>query len=324
MVIVDGYVIWQGPDVDRVHNTWSVTKSFTSTAMGLLLGEDLAGFTTLAGDHVPSLAASYPALNLHHFVTHGSGYDAVGGEQSATPFTPAAPRFTPPGGSFLYWDAAINQFANVLTQIGVEPLVDLFRREVADPIGMPSGEWSWGDFGFQNGLLVNGGGGNQGEGIRTNARTLARFCHLFLAGGSWDGVQLVPSEWVAEATRSQVPYSTPNEGGGIGPGSYGYGWFTNGFVTTGSRLWPDAPAGAYMAAGFNQNRCWIIPEWSIVVVRTGTNGGNYTPAEENEFLRRLALAVPIPLPEPGAASGLLCGATLLALQSRRRSSRRTE
>ena len=102
----------------------------------------------------------------------------------------------------------------------------------------------------------------------------------------------MPSEWVAQATRAQVPYTTPNQGGGIGPGIYGYGWFTNGLVDASTRLWPDAPHGAYMAAGFNQNRCWVVPEWNAVVVRTGTNGGNYSTATENEFLRRLGLAMP--------------------------------
>jgi len=260
--------------------------------MGILLGQGAAGFDTLAANHVSALSTWYPSVTLRHFVSHGSGYDAVGGDQSSTPFTPAMPTFSPPGSRFLYWDSAINEFANVLTQIAGESLAQLFEREVADPIGMPAAEWSWGDFGSQSGLLVNGGGGNKGKGIYTNARTLARFCQLFLARGRWDGAQIVPSEWVAQATRTQVPYTVPNVGGGIGPGTYGYGWFTNGYVDATNRLWPDAPPGAYMAAGFNQNRCWVVPGWNAVIVRAGTSGGGYSVAQENEFLRLLGLAFP--------------------------------
>jgi len=179
----------------------------------------------------------------------------------------------------------------VLTQIAGESLAALFAREIANPIGMPASEWSWGNFGSQDGLLVNGGGGNNSRGIRTNSRTLARLCHLYLARGRWDGVQVLASEWIAQATRTQVPYTVPNSGGGTGPGAYGQGWFANGFVNATTRLWPNAPAGAYMAAGFNQNRCWVVPEWKMVIVRGGTNGGNYTASEENEFLRRVDLAV---------------------------------
>ena len=47
----------------------------------------------------------------------------------------------------------------------------------------------------------------------------------------------------------------------------------------------------YMAAGFNQNRCWVIPDWRMVIVRAGTNGGGYPIDAENEFLRQVGLAL---------------------------------
>lgn len=290
MVTVRGRSIWEGPDVHVVGNLLSVTKSFTATALGVLLGEGLASYDTLAADHLPELATDYPTVDLRHFVTHGSGYDAVGGAGSDQPFDVGTPTFTPPGTAFLYWDAAINELANVLTQIAGESLQELLEREVTGPIGMSG--WYWGDFGYHDGLLVNGGGGNNGEGVKSDARTLARLCHLHLARGSWDGVQVLPSEWIDNATRTRVPYTVPNLGGGIGPGTYGHGWFANGYVDADTRLWPDAPAGAYMAAGYRHNRCWIVPEWHMVITHVGgSTSDNYTPAEENEFLRRMGLAI---------------------------------
>src|SRR5680860_1674199 len=37
MIVRNGYLIWEGEAVDKVHGVWSVTKSFTSTVLGLSL-----------------------------------------------------------------------------------------------------------------------------------------------------------------------------------------------------------------------------------------------------------------------------------------------
>jgi CubicO group peptidase (beta-lactamase class C family) len=66
---------------------------------------------------------------------------------------------TPPGARYAYWDSAMNQFANVLTRVAGEPLKALFKRRIADPIGMDPAAWDWMDFGTVDGLVVNGGAG---------------------------------------------------------------------------------------------------------------------------------------------------------------------
>ena len=53
-----------------------------------------------------------------------------------------------------YWDSAMNQFGNVLTRIAGEPIKDLFKRRIADPIGMNRSKWDWGDFGKVEGIKV--------------------------------------------------------------------------------------------------------------------------------------------------------------------------
>lgn len=56
---------------------------------------------------------------------------------------------------------------------------------------------------------------------------------------------------------------------------------------------PDAPSGTYFAAGLNHNLCVVIPEWEMVVVRTGVDGnppGGHAGVV-NSFLRRLGAAV---------------------------------
>jgi CubicO group peptidase (beta-lactamase class C family) len=280
LIIRNGCMIWKGTNIDKKHGVWSLTKSFTSTVLGLLIDDGKATLDTLAKDYVPSMAASYPDLTLRHFTTMTSGYYAVGDKTSGsykhgpsrTPFQPAeTPLFRPPGSRYAYWDSAMNQFANVLTRIADEPIEDLFKRRIADPIGMNRAGWDWGDFGVVDGLVVNGGSGNNNKHMFISARELARFGHLFLNRGKWKDKQLISASWVDMATRSHVSISTPVEplSAADGRGVYGFNWWTNGIRAGGKRNWPGAPPDTYSASGYNNNDMFVIPSWNMVIVRLG-------------------------------------------------------
>ena len=145
VIVRNGRLIWEGADADEVHGVWSCTKSFTSTVLGLLIDDGKCRLDSLASEFLPDLAGSYPDVTLRHFASMTSGYRAVGDEPrggythgpSPTPLVPdPRPLFAPPGSRYAYWDSAMNQFAHVLTRIAGEPLEELFRRRVAEPIGM--------------------------------------------------------------------------------------------------------------------------------------------------------------------------------------------
>jgi CubicO group peptidase (beta-lactamase class C family) len=273
-------MVFKGTNIDKVHGVWSLTKSFTSTVLGLLIDDGNATLDTRAKDYVSGMAAAYPAVTLRHFTTMTSGYYAIGDEPrgsykhgpSQTPFKPAdKPLFTPPGSKYAYWDSAMNQFANVLSRIAGEPIEALFKRKIADPIRMNRGKWDWGDFGKVNGIVVNGGSGNNNKHVRISARELARLGHLFLNRGKWKGKQLISGAWVEQATRAHVPASLPLEllSGADGRGVYGYNWWLNGIKHDGKRRWPGAPFGTYSASGYNNNDMFVIPKWNMVIVRLG-------------------------------------------------------
>jgi CubicO group peptidase (beta-lactamase class C family) len=54
-----------------------------------------------------------------------------------------------------------------------------------------------------------------------------------------------------------------------GRGVYGYNWWVNGTLAAGRRKWPAAPGGTFAATGFHNNKCFVIPEWEMVIVRLG-------------------------------------------------------
>jgi CubicO group peptidase (beta-lactamase class C family) len=306
VIIRNGYMIYKGTNIDNVHGVWSFTKSFTSTVLGLLIAEGKTTLDTKAKDHLSSMAASYPDVTLRHFATMTSGYYAIGDEvhgdytwgPSVTPFNPSPdPLFKPPSTKYAYWDSAINQFANVITRIADEPLENLLKRKVADPIGMNSAKWGWKDFGIIDGIVANGGSGNHNRHMIISAREAARFGHLFLNNGRWNRVDIISSDWVREATSVQVPrtiqlgdpINSPIEGRGV----YGFNWWVNGIKPDGKRKWPDAPSSTYSASGYNNNDMFIIPEWNMVIVRLGLDEEEKTITDDiyGNFLKKIGDAL---------------------------------
>lgn len=298
VVVRRGVVIHQGPNTTRVHNLWSATKSFTSTALGLLIADGVVSLDTRATDIDPDLQARYPNARLRHFTTMTSGYNADGRSRwsadsedwSRNPYHPAPPLFEP-GAAFAYWDEAQMMFGRLMTMASEQDLFTLLGKRVFEPIGLRGATWhpegDWQSIPIRNGCT----------GLAMNALDLARFGHLFLNQGRWGGRQVVPANWVREATRPQVSVSTPvadtDRKATDGAGVYGFNWWCNGTRPDGTRWMPDTPPLAYFAAGLNHNICLVIPEWDMIVARTGTDHNPpYGHAETlNRFLRRLGPAV---------------------------------
>jgi CubicO group peptidase (beta-lactamase class C family) len=276
-VIRDGYLVWQGPDLDDLHSVWSCTKSFLSTVLGLLIDDGRCSLDMRAADLYPALAEHYPTVTLRHLVTFTSGYRPRRASATAPPFEPAPPLFAP-GEKFHYsWEPYL--LALLLTKIAGESLRDLFRRRIAEPIGLAPAAWRWGDWGpFDHltglrGVAVCGGSGLYEKGVSIAARALARVGWLFASGGQWNGRQLISRAWVEQATRAQTSATTsPHDPQGWYlrlPGTYGYYWWTNGVDSRGRRMWPAAPERTFAMQGHLNNICFIVPEWRMVVVRLG-------------------------------------------------------
>ena len=192
----------------------------------------------------------------------------------------------------------MNVLAYALTRLASEPIERLFKRRIADPIGMDARRWQWPALDTRDGVVVNGGAGNRGAHVHVSARELARLGVLYLRRGRWNDRQLLSEAWVEAATRSQVsaslPLGDPVASPANGAGVYGFNWWTNGTRRNGQRLWPGVPSSAFGVSGWNNNRLFVIPDWDVVVVRLGqdhTKAFAITGATWSEFLRRLGAAL---------------------------------
>ena len=209
VVVRNGRMIWFGPEADKRQGVWSVTKAFTSTLHGLLIEDGKCTLNTLAKDYNPALAEHYPDVTLRHLATMTSGIDGVGGSYDcddqgrcdANALVDPLPPFFPPGTKYMYWDEATQHYGNVLSEIAGESLHDYLHRRILKPIGIHSIGWK--KDGTKKVLNWTGG-------IEISASGLARFGHLFLNRGNWNGEQLVSADWVDQATSVQVPPTIPN------------------------------------------------------------------------------------------------------------------
>jgi CubicO group peptidase (beta-lactamase class C family) len=277
VVIRNGYLIWKGPNVDAYHNVWSATKVFTSTVLGLLIQDGKCALDDLAVKHLPDLDdqhRAYARIKLRHLASMSSGYkgqlvnmtaEQPWGDPMAY-LRPTAPLFES-GTQVQYHDHQVFLLGHILTQLAGESEKSLFKRCIADPIGMS--QWDWGVSGKVKVTELNNAAGTPSRtpGIQTTARQMARFGLLYLNRGNWQGKQLLPAWFVEEATKNQVP--------GVGESEflharYGFYWCTNDKKPDGKRPWPSAPPRTYLSSGHSCNFCFVIPEWNMVVVRLGT------------------------------------------------------
>lgn len=277
MLIRHGRVIWQGEHTDSWHNVYSCTKSFTSITVGLLIEDGVLTPDTSLADFAPELKEFYPDLSVRHCLSLTAGYTST---DSNYPFTPAPPLFKD-GEAMRYGGEALNMMSYAVTRAAGEPLIRIFKKRIANPIGIDR-KWTWGDYGLVNGVQVNNTSGSVFKGIHTTARNMARVGLLLLNRGKWDGKQLVPEGWIEQASKPQspsnLPLHDPNGWYKTIQGAYGFGFWVNGVRADGKRLWPDAPPHTFAMQGNMNNICFIIPEWDMVLVRLGTDG--VTDAED--------------------------------------------
>ena len=113
VILRHGHLIHEGPESHRVHDLWSVTKSFASTLLGLMIDDGLCQLNDCACDYEPLLAERYADVRLRHFASMTSGYQAKGPTRypnlkqdwSVDCFDADEPLFKP-GQAFAYWDNA--------------------------------------------------------------------------------------------------------------------------------------------------------------------------------------------------------------------------
>lgn len=262
LVIRNGRLIWKGSDVEAVQPVHSCTKSLTSSVFGLLVDEGKCTPSTLACEVYPALKEHYPQATFGHFANLTSGYSVPWRE----PWQEIRPADFPPG-SAMHYNGQGHMLSYCFQRLAGKKMSELWAERLARPIGIPDEGWNWTDAGEIEGEAVTGGA----SGMEINALAMARFGHLYLNKGMWDGKRILSENWVELSTTPKVaPHIRCHQREDIWynvmPGRYGYNWWLNGIGKDGKRFWENATDGTFFAQGNRNNHCIIVPEWDLVLV----------------------------------------------------------
>lgn len=291
MILKKGYMVASWGDIRRVDMTFSVTKSFLSTVAGLAADRGLMRNTadpvhqyiwdgTFEGEHNQKVTWAHllqqnsdwtgSLWGLHDWADRPPSEGGIDDWKHRD--------LREPGTVMEYNDVRVNVLAYALTHLWRQPLPQVLKSEIMDPIGA-STTWRW--FGYDHAwTVVDGyrmqsvtGGGHSGGGIFISAEDMARFGLLFLSGGKWNGQQLISEAWIGEATTPSVP--NPN---------YGYMWWLN---QPGDRHWEGLPSDIFFAAGFGGNFIVVAPQQEMVMVLRWLE-----PDKIGDFVREVFKAIP--------------------------------
>ncbi len=261
MLVRHGHVVaegWWGPyDARTPHVLYSLSKSFTSTAVGLAIAEGKLSLDDEVLKFFPEEAPAQPSANLREMRVRDLLRMNTGQVTEPSIMTPAdstlrdatwMKRFLAhtvpfkPGTHFLYNSPATYTLSAIVQKVTGQAVLDYLRPRLFAPLGIESPTWMASPQGISAGAY----------GLNVRTEDIARFGQLYLQKGMWNGRQLIPTAWVDEATARQTsngsnPHSDWDQG-------YGYQFWRSRHGFRG-----DGAFGQYML---------ILPEYDAVVAIT--------------------------------------------------------
>ncbi|MEE4215140.1 MAG: serine hydrolase [Bacteroidales bacterium] len=269
IILKDGYIVSEWGDIERVDMTFSVTKSYLSTVVGLAVDDGLITSVkdkvceyvwdgTFDGEHNMKISWEHLLNQSSDWSGQLFGmYDWADRPSRREELDDWKYReLHEPGSYYKYNDVRVNLLAYSALQVWRKPLPQVLKQRIMDPIGASS-TWRW--YGYSgswvelDGLRMQSvsGGGHSGGGLFINTLDHARFGLLFMNNGKWKDRQLISDEWIRMATEP----SPANP-------SYGFLWWLNG----GNRPMEDVPESVFYASGFGGNYIIIDRVNNIVAV----------------------------------------------------------
>lgn len=263
LVLRDGAVLaegwWKPYGPELPHSMYSVSKSFTSVAIGMAIAEGFLGLDDRVIDLLPEDAPAEASgrlerLRVRHLLTMttGHGADTVGAltldaDLGWARAVLAAELVHEPGELFVYNSGATYLLSAIITRVTGTGLLEYLRPRLLAPLGIEGATWQQSPEGIATG----------GWGLSITTEQLAVFGEFCRLEGAWAGAQLVPVEWMRAATGFQVATDIPERGEQAADWREGYGF----------QFWRTRH-GAFRADGAFGQFAVVLPEQRMVVALT--------------------------------------------------------
>lgn len=277
-VVAEGW--WKPQTPETRHVMHSLSKSFTSTAVGLAIAE---GKLSLDDEVLKFFPADAPAessknlkaMRVRDLLAMSTGHTSEPKRDLKDPHWVktflAHPVQHKPGTFFMYNTSATYMLSAIVQKATGQKVVDYLKPRLFDPLGIIDPQWGESPEGVTLG----------GYGLHIRTEDIAKFGQLYLQKGQWQGKPLVPEAWVQQATARQ----TSNGSNPQSDWEQGYGY----------QFW-RCRHGAYRGDGANGQFCVVLPELDAVIAITAETRD--MPAILNVIWDELLPAFkPDPMPE---------------------------
>ena len=253
-VVAEGW--WSPYRRGDPHMLFSLSKSFTSTAVGLAVAEGYFSIDDPVLSFFPDEAATQPsahlaAMRVRHLLSMTTGHtvdtwasmvERPEGDWSKGFF--AVPVVHAPGTHFLYNTGATYMLAAIVQKTTGARLIEYLEPRLFAPLGIERAVWDASPEGIATG----------GVGLRLTTEDIARFGQLYLQNGVWQGRRLLSGAWITEATTAQSELTANSQS----DWTQGYGY----------QFW-RCRHGAYRGDGVFGQYCIIMSEQDAVLAITG-------------------------------------------------------
>lgn len=250
----------------KPHILNSVSKTFTSTAIGFAVNEGLLKVSdkviSFFPDKLPTeVSPNLRELEIRHLLTMTVGHDAdpTRGVRSTADkdwveaFL-AHPVEHKPGTEYVYNSLATYMLSAILQQVTGERVIDYLQSRLLRPLGIVGATWDESPQGISVG----------GWGLYVKTEDMAKLGQFYLQKGEWNGKQLLPKAWFDEATTAQVPSLIPGvKRENLTVKAKDSDWLQG----YGYQLW-RCRHNAYRADGANGQFIIVLPEKEAVIVTT--------------------------------------------------------
>ena len=255
VVLSDGKCVFEaakeGYGTDMPHATYSMCKTLTGLAIGMLIDDGLISLDDSLLSFFPEhrgklFSLKHKSIKVSHLLTMTSRvlFNEVGviASESYTRSFFESLTVGAPGSSFFYNSMNSYILAEIVCRVTKSSLSDFLKVRLFEPLGIRNYFWERSQEGIEKG----------GWGLYLSPRSMAKIGQMMLSRGVYDGKRIVSEAWIVQMTKRKV--EVPDE---IGVFDYGY------------HVWTHESSNTFLLNGMLGQNVLVIPKTKTVVVMTG-------------------------------------------------------